>query len=150
MLVKLQISGASLAHIVRGNTGLKYLNARGCKNLFQQQNNTSGIDFSSSFPCEEIFVELGRTCKLEEIALGWGFSHLSLETLKPAITSLRTITVGLGGSLSEDSLRLLPTTCPMLESIVLHFQVLLSKWFEIFCHLILCLWLVHAIQCRES
>ncbi|KAJ4705164.1 BTB/POZ domain-containing protein FBL11 [Melia azedarach] len=121
------ISGASLAHIVRGNTGLKYLNARGCKNLFQQQSNTSGIDFSSSFPCEEIFVELGRTCKLEEIALGWGFSHLSLETLKPAITSLRTITVGLGGSLSEDSLRLLPTTCPMLESIVLHFQVLLSK-----------------------
>lgn len=126
MLVNLQISGAALAYIVRRNSGLKYLNARGCKNLFQQESNARGIEFSS-YPCAEPFPELGRTCKLEEIVLGWGFSFLSLEVLKPAITSLHSITVGLGGSFGEEALRLLPTTCPMLESVVLYFQVVLKK-----------------------
>ncbi|GAY33217.1 hypothetical protein CUMW_006220 [Citrus unshiu] len=117
------ISGAALAYMVHGNSGLKYLNARGCKNLFQQESNGRGIEFSS-YPCAELFAELGRTCKLEEIVLGWGFSFLSLEVLKPAIKLLHSITVGLGGSLGEDALRLLPTTCPMLESVVLYFQVI--------------------------
>lgn len=61
---------------------------------------------------------------LEEIALGWGFSYSSLEALKPAISSMRKITVGLGGSLGEDSLGRLPNICPMLESIVLYFLVI--------------------------
>lgn len=118
--------------MVHGNSGLKYLNARGCKNLFQQESNGRGIEFSS-YPCAELFAELGRTCKLEEIVLGWGFSFLSLEVLKPAIKLLHSITVGLGGSLGEDALRLLPTTCPMLESVVLYFQVLFAEKVEILC-----------------
>lgn len=79
--------------------------------------------FSSSYSCRELHNEIGRTCVLEEIALGWGFSYSSLEALKPAVTSLRKITVGLGGSLGEDGLRKLPTISPMLESIILYFQV---------------------------
>ncbi|KAF3950835.1 hypothetical protein CMV_023460 [Castanea mollissima] len=64
-------------------------------------------------------------CKLEEITLGWGFSsYLSLEALQPAIMSLRSITVGLGGSLGEDALKRLPAACPMLETVILHFQVI--------------------------
>lgn len=125
MLVQLQISGAALAHIICGNSGLKHLHARGCKFLFQQGSCIGGTEFSFSHPCKELFIELGRTCKLEGIALGWGFSSFSLEALKPAIISLKSITVGLGGTLGEDALRLLPTTCPMLESVTLHFQVLL-------------------------
>lgn len=124
-MVKLQISGPALAHIVRGNSGLKYLNARGCKNLFQQESDTRGVDFSFQYLCEELFTDLGRTCKLEEIALGWGFSYFTLEALKPAFMSLKSITVGLGASLDENALRLLSTTCPMLELVNLHFQVLL-------------------------
>ncbi|TXG58310.1 hypothetical protein EZV62_016139 [Acer yangbiense] len=117
-------SGPALAHIVRGNSGLKFLNARGCKNLFQQERDTRGVELSFPYSCEELFTDLGRTCKLEEFALGWGFSYFALEALKPAFMSLKSITVGLGGSLGENALRLLPTTCPMLESVNLHFQVI--------------------------
>lgn len=122
-LSNFQISGAALNHVVCTNPGLKCLNARGCKNLFQPENTKMEAKMPSSYSCEELFIELGKTCRLEEIALGWGLSYFSLQALKPAILSLRAMTVGLGGTLPEDSLRLLPTTCPLLESLVLYFQV---------------------------
>ncbi|KAF2296472.1 hypothetical protein GH714_038330 [Hevea brasiliensis] len=118
------VSGAALSHVVNGNPALKCLNARGCKNLIHQGSNASGVELSSSYSCRDLYAVLGKKCKLEEIALGWGFSWFSLVALRPAIMSLRAISVGLGGSLGEDALRLLPTTCPMLESIVLCFQVI--------------------------
>ncbi|XP_065857051.1 BTB/POZ domain-containing protein FBL11-like isoform X2 [Euphorbia lathyris] len=114
------ISGDALAHIVNLNPALKCLNTKDCKNLSQHGSNNSGLADSH----RELFSELGKKCKLEKIVLGWGISWLSLEALKPAITSLREIQIGLGGSLNEDALRLLPTTCPMLESVVLYFQML--------------------------
>lgn len=122
----LQISRPALAHLVRRNSDLKYLNARGCKNLFQHQISTE-VGLPSSYSCENLFTELGMACKLEDLALGWGFCHLSFRALKPAIMSLRSITVGLGGSLGEDALMSLPTTSPMLESVSLCFQVLLTS-----------------------
>ncbi|XP_022767147.1 BTB/POZ domain-containing protein FBL11 isoform X12 [Durio zibethinus] len=118
------ISGAALNLVVRANPGLKCLNARGCKNLFWTENKTKGAKFSSSYSCGELLTDLGKTCRLEEIALGWGFSYFSLQDLKPAILSLRAMTVGLGGTLPEDALILLPTICPLLESLVLYFQVI--------------------------
>ncbi|XP_018839772.1 BTB/POZ domain-containing protein FBL11 isoform X2 [Juglans regia] len=117
------VSGAALAQIVHGNPGLKHLRARGCRNMLQQETNTSEGEFSSSYTCKELYLELGKKCKLEEVALGWGFSCFSVEALQPAIKSLRSITVGLGGSLGEDVLQQLSATCPMLESLILHFQV---------------------------
>lgn len=122
----MQVSGAALAYVVRGNPGLKCLNARGCRNLFQQQRYGKGENCSShAHSCRELFLELSKTCKLEEFSLGWGFSHFSVEALGPAITSLKKIAVGLGASLSHDALTLLPMTCPLLESVILYFQVLL-------------------------
>ncbi|XP_037491020.1 BTB/POZ domain-containing protein FBL11 isoform X2 [Jatropha curcas] len=118
------ISGAALAHIVHRNPTLKCLNARGCKNLIQQESNTHGVELSSSHLCAELYTELGKKCILEEIALAWGFSWLSLEAMRPAIMSLKAISVGLGGSLDEGAVRLLPTTCPLLESIIFYFQVI--------------------------
>ncbi|XP_041024898.1 BTB/POZ domain-containing protein FBL11 isoform X4 [Juglans microcarpa x Juglans regia] len=117
------VSGAALAQIVHGNPGLKHLRARGCRNILQQETNTSVGEFSSLYTCKELYLELGKKCKLEEVALGWGFSCFSVEALQPAIKSLRSITVGLGGSLGEDVLQQLSATCPMLESLILHFQV---------------------------
>ncbi|WCJ34349.1 BTB/POZ domain-containing protein FBL11 [Euphorbia peplus] len=114
------ISGDALAHIVSVNPALKCLNAKGCKNLSQHGNENTMIAYSH----RELFSELGKKCKLEKIALGWGISWLSFEALKPAITSLREIQIGLGGSLGENALRLLPTSCPLLESVVLYFQVI--------------------------
>ncbi|KAL4605802.1 hypothetical protein ACB092_09G055900 [Castanea dentata] len=115
------VSAAALAHIVHGNPGLKCLNVRGCRNIFRQESNTSGGE--NYYLYKDLYLELGN-CKLEEITLGWGFSYLSLEALQPAIMSLRSITVGLGGSLGEDALKRLPAACPMLESVILHFQVI--------------------------
>ncbi|GKV37522.1 hypothetical protein SLEP1_g45547 [Rubroshorea leprosula] len=118
------ISGAALTHVVRRNPGLKSLNVSGCKNLLQQEISVKEEKFSSSYSCGELFIELGKTCRLEEIVVGWGLSYFSLEALKPAILSLRAITVGLGGSLPEDALKLLPASCPLLESLILNFQVI--------------------------
>lgn len=117
--VKLQVSGAALAYVIRRNPGLKCLEARGCKNLFQQESNGKGEEYS----CGRLHVELAKT-KLEGFSLGWGLSHFSLEALGPAITSLKNISIGLGASLSHDELRLLPIACPFLESVILYFQVL--------------------------
>ncbi|KAE8671654.1 BTB/POZ domain-containing protein FBL11, putative isoform 2 [Hibiscus syriacus] len=116
------ISGAVLNFVVQTNPGLKCLNAGGCKNLFRSENTKKEAHCYSSYSGEELFMGLGKTCRLEEIALGWGLSYSSLQDLKPAILSLRALIVGLGGALPEDALRLLPTTCPFLESLVLYFQ----------------------------
>uniref|UniRef100_A0A2N9IEU6 BACK domain-containing protein n=1 Tax=Fagus sylvatica TaxID=28930 RepID=A0A2N9IEU6_FAGSY len=118
------VSGSALAHLVQGNPSLKCLNARGCRNMLPQESSTSGGEYYSSYMFKELYLELGKNCRLEEIALGWGFSCFSLEALQPAIMSLRSITVGLGASLGEDALKRLPATCPMLESVILHFQVI--------------------------
>lgn len=118
------ISGAALAHVIHRNPNLKCLNVRGCQNLLPWDAAMREGNSSLSHPCEGLFNELGKTCKLEDIALGWGLNYFSLEAMKPAILSLRAISIGLGGSLPEDALRLLPTTCPLLESLVLHFQVI--------------------------
>lgn len=120
VLLKLQVSAAALAHIASKNPGLRCLRAKDCRNLFQLE---SGADGDRSFSCKDFYFKLGRSCQLEDIAIGWGFSYFSLDALQPAITMLRAITVGLGGSLGQDGLKLLATTCPLLESVTLYFQV---------------------------
>ncbi|KAJ8754075.1 hypothetical protein K2173_001973 [Erythroxylum novogranatense] len=116
-----RISGAALAHIIHGSPALKTLNVRGCKNLGKCESSSNSMDFSS---LQSLCMWLADNCKLEDIALGWGFSSFSLGALRPAIMSVRAITVGLGASLNEEVLELLPTTCSLLESITLCFQVI--------------------------
>lgn len=128
MLVEFQVSSTALAHIVSTNPGLYCLEAKGCRNLFQQKSKMEDGDIPSfQYSCEEWSNELAKTCKLEEIALGWGFSCCSLEALKPAITTLKVVTVGLGASLGQDAVELLPTICPLLEEVILYFQVPYSR-----------------------
>ncbi|KAI3966994.1 hypothetical protein MKW92_052018 [Papaver armeniacum] len=105
------VCGVSLAQIVRRNPDLKVLKARGCRNLCDQEGG------------DQLHIELKRNCSLEEVVLGWGFPFNSMETLGAAIKSLKAITIGLGASLGEYGLKLLPKLCPLLESIVLNFQV---------------------------
>ncbi|XP_058209577.1 BTB/POZ domain-containing protein FBL11 isoform X2 [Rhododendron vialii] len=120
-----KVSSTALAHIVSSNPGLYCLEAKGCRNLFQQKSKMEDGDIPSvQYSCEEWCNELAKTCKLEEIALGWGFSCCSLEALKPAIAALKVVTVGLGASLGQDAVELLPTICPLLEEVILYFQVI--------------------------
>ncbi|PKI49308.1 hypothetical protein CRG98_030236 [Punica granatum] len=118
------ISQSHLVCVIRKNPGLKILKARGCKNIVQADGNCERKLVPPSLHCGEMYFGLGNSCKLKELSLGWGFSSSALVALKPAITALSSLTVGLGGSLGEDALRLLPTICPMLESLTLYFQVL--------------------------
>ncbi|CAL1373049.1 unnamed protein product [Linum trigynum] len=118
------ISRACLVHIVRANPMLKSLKVRGCRNLIPQEDITRKSELASSYPIVDVYAELGERCMLEEISLGWGFTCSSFQALKPAIASLKSLTIGLGASLSEDTLRQLPITCPMLDVIVLYFQLI--------------------------
>ncbi|KAK6152320.1 hypothetical protein DH2020_014955 [Rehmannia glutinosa] len=120
-----KVSSATLSHVIHRNPGLKSLKARGCRHLSLQEseNNERNLCNPSLTP-EKLYSALGNLRKLEEIELGWGFSFFSLEALKPAIRTLRTLVVGLGGSLGPDGLKLLPTICPMLETLILYFQVI--------------------------
>lgn len=122
--MKLQISRAALAYVIHGNPSLNCLKARGCRNLVQEDGSIEKRESSFSLH-EELNAELGKMCSLEEIEFGWGFSTFSLRALEPALISLKTITVGLGGMLGEDALRRLPAICPLLETIILHFQVII-------------------------
>ncbi|KAG2309184.1 hypothetical protein Bca52824_028932 [Brassica carinata] len=101
------ISSMVLASVISKNHNLKSLKARGCKNLIQS---------------ETVFNCLSKGHGLKELEIGWGFTYFSLVSLRPAVSSLRAISVGLGASLGEDGLKLLPSACPLLESIVLYFQ----------------------------
>ncbi|XP_073155674.1 BTB/POZ domain-containing protein FBL11 isoform X2 [Henckelia pumila] len=120
-----KVSCKALSHVICRNLDLKFLKTRGCTQLVQEQIGTQGTKLCmSSFTPKELFSDLGKSCQLEEIELGWGFSFLSLETLKPAIRALRTITIGLGASLGLEGLKLIPIACPLLEMVVLYFQVI--------------------------
>lgn len=121
----MQISEAALSYVIHGNPNLKSLKARGCKNLLKGDSSIEKRESSFSSLHEELHAELGKKCRLEELELGWGFSSFSLIALEPALTSLKTISVGLGGMLGEDALRQLPAICPLLETIILHFQVII-------------------------
>ncbi|KVH89663.1 hypothetical protein Ccrd_008344 [Cynara cardunculus var. scolymus] len=114
------VSAAAVAHVIGRNPGLRCLKARGCESLLQQEIKIKGREYSNKiFP-----FELGKFCKLDEISVGWGFSYISLEALKPAVSCLKAIEVGLGGMLGQDGLKRLPAVCPSLESVVLYFQVI--------------------------
>lgn len=116
---KFQVSAGAVAHVISRNSGLKCLKARGCHNLLQQESKSGGGDF----PSKNLYSELGKCCRLGEVSVGWGFSYLNLEALKASVSLLKTIEVGLGGSLGQDGLKLLPVVCPLLESVALYFQV---------------------------
>ncbi|KAL0426519.1 UNVERIFIED_CONTAM: BTB/POZ domain-containing protein FBL11 [Sesamum latifolium] len=120
-----EVSVPALAHVIRRNPDLKSLKIRGCRHLLQQESETKERKLCiPSFTPQDLYSELGKSCKLEEFLVGWGFSFFSLAALKPAITTLRSLVVGLGGSLGHDGLKLLPTMCPMLETLILYFQVI--------------------------
>ncbi|XP_058739076.1 BTB/POZ domain-containing protein FBL11 [Vicia villosa] len=119
-----KISEAALSYVIHGNPNLKSLKARGCQNLLKGDSSIEKRESGFSSLHEELHAELGKKCRLEELEFGWGFSSFSLSALEPALTSLKTISVGLGGMLGEDALRQLPEICPLLETIILHFQVI--------------------------
>ncbi|KAJ0973435.1 hypothetical protein J5N97_021394 [Dioscorea zingiberensis] len=116
-----KVSMQALAFIMRSNPNVKYLKATGCKNLHQHGSNSRipGVEASHY----DLLAELARIPTMEEAALGWGFSTMALEKLETTFGKLKAITLGLGASLDHDALCVLPEICPLLERVILTFQV---------------------------
>ena len=121
LLVIVQVSTQALTYIIKRNPHMRCLKATCYRNLHKF--NCSSTSSTSSSTCEDLFCELGKRRDLEEVAFGWGFSSFQLEVLKPAISKLKAITVGLGASPDNHTLYVIPEVCPQLESIILIFQV---------------------------
>ncbi|XP_074379110.1 BTB/POZ domain-containing protein FBL11 isoform X1 [Apium graveolens] len=116
-----KVSAAALAYIFHKNPGLTCLRARDCKNISKPEYSADG---GVSYSQRDLYIKMGTSCQFEDIAVGWGFSYVSLDALKFSLRKLRRMTVGLGGSLGEQGLKVVAATCPLLESVTLYFQVL--------------------------
>lgn len=94
------------------------LRVSGCRNI----HNTEGVASNSTGDgsCEDLFWELNEKCLLEEVAFGWGFTSSSLFKVKDAFARVRFMSFGLGASLD---ISLLPEICPLIDTLVLKFQV---------------------------
>ncbi|KAK9127687.1 hypothetical protein Syun_016484 [Stephania yunnanensis] len=112
------VSCAAVTYVIKRNADLRCFKSIGCRNLCR-------TDLSNGcMRAEQMYVEMGEICNLEDVAFGWGFSSLSLIGLGSAMRSLRAMRVGLGASLNEFVLMELSNTCPLLEQLVLKFQII--------------------------
>ncbi|XP_078169716.1 ubiquitin-protein ligase isoform X3 [Carex rostrata] len=112
-----KVSMVGLRPLIRRNHNLRCLKATGCTNLHQE------LTTNSSF--SPLLCELIDNCThLEEVAFGWGFSLFSVLIEEMLVFStVRELTLGLGASPGLQFLHCLPILCPLIESLVLRFQV---------------------------
>ncbi|KAF3337341.1 BTB/POZ domain-containing protein FBL11 isoform X3 [Carex littledalei] len=112
-----KVSMVGLRPLIRRNHNLRCLKATGCTNLHQELTTNSAF---SPLLCELI----DNCTHLEEVAFGWGFSLFSVLIEEMLVFStVRELTLGLGASPGLQFLHCLPILCPLIESLVLRFQV---------------------------
>ncbi|PKA62385.1 BTB/POZ domain-containing protein FBL11 [Apostasia shenzhenica] len=116
------VSMEALHYVMKRNPNIRCLRATGCRNLHYYGRDVSIC--TRGVGIENFLDLLSKRCNLEELALGWGFISPPLEKLKPAFSKLKAISLGIGAVMDQDLLRLIPKTCPLLESVVLRFQVI--------------------------
>jgi hypothetical protein len=110
----------SLAPVIRRNCNLNCLKTAGCRNLLFEHDEVERI---SGNKYGNFLQEIGSTCCLEEVEMGWGFCPIQIKDLIPSFSKVRKMTIGLGTTLAENVLHALPVICPSLESLKLRFQV---------------------------
>lgn len=110
----------SLAPVIRRNCKLNCLKTAGCRNLLLECDNVEHI---SGNKYGDFLQEVGTSCCLEDVEMGWGFCPIQIEDLVPSFREVRKMTIGLGTALAENVLCALPMICPCLESLILRFQV---------------------------
>ena len=118
--INLQVSMASLAPVIRRNCNLNCLKTAGCRSLLFEHDKVEHI---SGNKYGDFLQEIGSTCCLEDVEMGWGFCPIQIEDLIPSFSKVRNMAVGLGTTLAENVLHSLPVICPFLESLTLRFQV---------------------------
>ncbi|TKW19054.1 hypothetical protein SEVIR_5G472800v4 [Setaria viridis] len=115
------VSMVSLAPVIRRNCNLNCLKTAGCRNLLFERDEVEQI---SGNKYGNFLQEIGSTCCLEDVEMGWGFCPIQIKDLIPSFSKVRKMTVGLGTTLAENVLHALPVICPFLESLTLRFQVI--------------------------
>lgn len=110
----------SLAPVIQRNCNLKCLKTAGCQSLLFESDEVERI---SGYKHGDFLQEIGSTCCLEDVEMGWGFCPIQIKDLIPSFSKVRKMTVGLGTTLAENVLHALPVICPSLESLTLRFQV---------------------------
>lgn len=120
-----QVTEQALGYLISRNSCLKVLNIRGCKEV--------KCSFSSSDERTKLLkVTLQNAIKstgldFEELAVGWSFCDFTWNAWKPVLHNLRSLSVGLGGSMSEITFCSLSEICPCLEHLALSFQIISDK-----------------------
>ncbi|CAD6234583.1 unnamed protein product [Miscanthus lutarioriparius] len=118
------ISMVSLAPVIRRNCKLNCLKTAGCRSLLLECDNVENI---SGNKYGDFLQEVGTTCCLEDVEMGWGFCPIRIEDLAPSFSKVRKMTIGLGTALAENVMCALPMICPFLESLILRFQVISDR-----------------------
>ncbi|PUZ52828.1 hypothetical protein GQ55_5G004800 [Panicum hallii var. hallii] len=118
------VSMVSLAPVIRRNCNLNCLKTAGCRSLLFEHDKVERI---SGNKYGDFLQEIGSTCCLEDVEMGWGFCPIQTEDLIPSFSKVRNMTVGLGTTLAENVLHALPVICPFLESLTLRFQVISDR-----------------------
>ncbi|XP_021312712.1 BTB/POZ domain-containing protein FBL11 isoform X2 [Sorghum bicolor] len=118
------ISMVSLAPVIRRNCKLNCLKTAGCHSLLLECGNVEHI---SGNKYGDFLQEVGITCCLEDVEMGWGFCPIRIEDLVPSFSKVRNMTIGLGTALAENVLCAVPMICPFLESLILRFQVISDR-----------------------
>ncbi|CAM0885363.1 unnamed protein product [Alopecurus aequalis] len=118
------VSMVSLAPVLRRNSNLSCLKTAGCRNLLFEHGEVQSV---SGNKYGGFLQEITSTCCLEDVEMGWAFRPIRIDDLIPSFNKIRRITVGLGTTLPENILHSLPKICPLLDSLVLRFQVISDR-----------------------
>ncbi|CAM6032829.1 unnamed protein product [Sphagnum compactum] len=104
-----QVSRRAVTHIMAKNSRLKVLNTRGCTQMA-----TNNLELQ----CD------GKSFQLEEVIMGWGLSDSSFKSMGLGSCRLQSLTVGVGGTVSNTTLRSLSHISSTFKHISLCFQVI--------------------------
>ncbi|BFI34009.1 hypothetical protein MPTK2_4g20040 [Marchantia polymorpha subsp. ruderalis] len=125
-----KVSAKALNFVLRNNPGLVSLDVKGCKSacIDEYEILLSGVDDiesqKSPNSISSIFRELESLHLLEDFEVGWRFSQLALEAMKPSTKRVRRLVVGVGGGICNMGLQKLSNYWPSLERLSLSFQII--------------------------
>lgn len=105
-----KVSGGVLYRILARNFDLKDLNIRGCTQL--------ALNSFDHLPSEKTFERMW-----ENVGIGWGLSDSTISSFGFASCTLQNFAVGVGGTISEETLLCIAEQCHELKRLSLCFQV---------------------------
>lgn len=104
-----KVSGGVLYRILARNFDLKDLNIRGCTQL--------ALNSFDHLPSEKTFERMW-----ENVGIGWGLSDSTISSFGFASCTLQNFAVGVGGTISEETLLCIAEQCHELKRLSLCFQ----------------------------